>query len=492
MIALGVALLVLCFAALLLLNVPVAFAVGIAASVGLLAASDAEVASAIAQKMASGVDSFPLLAIPFFILAGNVMSASGMAKRLIDAARVLVGWMPGGLSLVNVLSCMLFGSISGSAAAAISSIGGVTIPALEAEGEDRGYATALCTTAATTGLLIPPSNVMIVYAVVAQTSVAALFFAGVGPGVLLGLLLMVAALLVRRPDPERGARARRESRPSSAAQAATAVALACPSLALIVVVLGGILGGYFSATEAAAVSVFFAALIGVFERFVQALRKEAGPRLSLGGIPRIVLESVRTTSIVMFLIAASQAMSWVLSYLRIPQTFADELLSIASDPIVLLILMNLTLLVVGTFLDMTPALLIFTPIFLPVAQALGLHPVHFGVVMILNLSIGLCTPPVGTCLFVGCSVGRVSIARVAKPMLPFFGAMVLALILTTASASLSMWLPRTLDLVDPEPSEITETLAAHPGAATCSTCDARAGSWSGQQPCRVLPRARAR
>lgn len=458
MIELGVALLVMVFAALLLLNVPVAFAVAAAATVGLLAASDAEVTTTIAQKIASGVDSFPLLAIPFFVLAGNVMSAGGMAKRLIDAARVLVGWMPGGMSLVNVLSCMLFGSISGSAAAAISSIGGVTIPALEQEGEDRGYATALCTTAATTGLLIPPSNVMIVYAVVAQTSVAALFFAGVFPGVMLGLLLMAVAMLVRRPDPALAARARAESRPASVGHALTSLLLALPSLALIVIVLGGILGGFFSATEAAAVSVFFAVLVGLFERAVQAVRREAGPRLTLGSVPRIVDESTRTTAMVMFLIAASQALSFVLSYLRIPQEFAEHLLSITADPVVLLILINVTLLVVGTFLDITPAVLIFTPIFLPVAEAIGLHPAHFGVVMILNLCIGLCTPPVGTCLFVGCSVGRVTIARVTRPMLPFYGAMVLALVATTAAAPLSTWLPTTLGLIDtpapqPQPQE---------------------------------------
>ncbi len=453
----GVALLVVVFAALLLLNVPVAFAVGIAATVGMLAASDAEVTTALAQRMAAGVDSFPLLAIPFFILAGNVMSASGMAKRLIDAARVLVGSLPGGLSLVNVVSCMLFGSISGSAAAAISSIGNITIPALENEGEDRSYATALCTTAATTGLLIPPSNVMIVYAVVAQTSVAALFFAGVLPGILLGLLLMGTALIVRRPDPARAAAAREASRPESTGQAIAAVLLALPSLSLIVIVLGGILGGIFSATEAAAVSVFFAIVVGIFERAVQAARREDGPKLSLRSLPGILDASTRTTAIVMFLIAASQALSFVLSYLRIPQAFAEQLLSLTENPLVLLLLINVTLLAVGTFLDITPAVLIFTPIFLPVSDAIGLHPAHFGVVMILNLCIGLCTPPVGTCLFVGCSVGRVSIARATRPMLPFYAAMVIALALTTAVAPLSTWLPASLDLIDRTPSQTSET-----------------------------------
>ncbi|MAY75937.1 MAG: hypothetical protein CMJ31_14700 [Phycisphaerae bacterium] len=452
----GVTLLILVFAALLLMHVPVAFAVGVAAVVGLLAASDAEGLTSIAGRMAAGVDSFPLLAIPFFVLAGNVMGASGTAKRLVDAARVLVGWMPGGLSLVNVVSCMLFGSISGSAAAAISSIGGVTIPALEAEGEDRGYATALSTTAATTGLLIPPSNVMIVYAVVAQTSVAALFFAGIGPGILLGMLIMVAALLTRRADPAMAARARAEGRPKSAMDGLVRILLALPSLTLIVVVLGGILGGVFSATEAAAVSVLLAFVIGVFDRFVQAARREEAPKLTMRSLPRIVHLSTTTTAIVMFLIATSQAMSWVLAYLRIPQTFATELLAITSDPIALLVLMNVTLLVVGTFLDMTPAILIFTPIFLPVAESLGLHPAHFGIVMILNLSIGLCTPPVGTCLFVGCSVGKVSIPRITKPILPFYGAMVAALAVTTGLEALSMWLPSSLDLIDPGTPVVSE------------------------------------
>lgn len=450
MIEVAVGLMILVFAALLLMHVPVAFAVGLAATVALLASSDADVLVTISQRMATGVDSFPLLAIPFFVLAGNVMAAGGLAKRLIDAARVLVGWLPGGLSLVNVLSCMLFGSISGSAAAAISSIGGITIPALEAEGEDRAYATALCTTSATTGLLIPPSNVMIVFAVVAQSSVAALFFAGVGPGVLLGLLLMATAMLARRPDPALAARARAESRPTSAGAAVVSLLLALPPLTLVVIVLGGILGGRFSATEAAAVSVAFAVLIGVFERLVQAARREDGPRITLAKAPRIISSSAKTTAIVMFLVATSQALSWVLSYLRIPQTFAEQLLSLTSDPIALLILMNLTLLVVGTFLDITPAVLIFTPIFLPVAEAIGLHPAHFGVVLILNLCIGLCTPPVGTCLFVGCSVGRVSIARVTRPMLPFYAAMIAALVVTTTAAPLSMWLPEALGLVEVE------------------------------------------
>ena len=447
MIGIGVVLLLLSFVALLLLHVPVAFAVGLSTVITLVGASDIDALTTTAQRMSAGVDNFALLAIPFFILAGNIMSAGGLAKRLIDAARVLVGWLPGGLSLVNVLACMFFGAISGSAVAAISSIGSIMTPALEDEGEDRGYSAALCTTAATTGLLIPPSNVMIVYAVVAQTSIAALFFAGIGPGVLLGLLLMVTALIVRRPNREMEAAAIAKNRIKSTREAILPLVLALPSLSLIVLVLGGILGGIFSATEAAAVSVLLAAIIGVFERWVQAYLNETGPRIKLNQLPAILFESAKTTAIVMFLIATSQALSWVLSYLRIPQYVAESLLSLTTNPVMLMIIINVTLLIVGTFLDITPAVLLFTPIFLPVAEELGINPIHFGMILILNLCIGLCTPPVGTCLFVGCSIGKVSIARITKPLLPFFVAMVIALAATTWWPDLSLWIPRVMGLL---------------------------------------------
>lgn len=461
MIALAVVLVVTAFVSLLLLAVPIAFVVAIAASLGLLAASEIDVGATIAQRMAAGVDSFPLLAIPLFILAGNVMSAGGTADRLIDAAKALVGRLPGGLSVVNVVSCMLFGSISGSAGAAISSIGSVTIPALEEDGESRAYATALCTTAATTGLLIPPSNVMIVYAVVAQTSVAALFFAGIGPGLLLGVMIIATALVVRRFGNSRGAPRSVDTRPASPTARLDAAALALPSLSLIAVVLGGILGGAFSATEAAAIAVLFAVMIGCVERLVKAVRHEEGPKLTFASVPRVLVTSTTTTAIVMFLIASSQALSWVLSYLRVPQEFAEQLIAITDNPIALLTLINLALLAVGTVFDMTPAVLIFAPIFLPVAETIGLDPVHFGVVMVLNLSVGLCTPPVGNCLFIGCSVGRESLTTVSRAMIPFYCAMLAALTVTTAVPAVSTWLPRSLDLLD-DRNRLTETTEAMP------------------------------
>ena len=452
MIAAALALLALVFMALLLLYVPIAFAVGVAAVIGMLAAGDGDVVTSIAQRMAAGVDSFPLLAIPLFILAGNIMGTGGLARRLINAAKLIVGRLPGGMSIASVVSCMLFGSISGSAAAAISSIGAIMIPALENEGEDRAHATALVTTAATTGLLIPPSNVMIVYAVVAQTSVAALFFAGIGPGVLLGLFIIVAAIITRRSKHTPATTSTRTKANTRTSHPLLDIALAMPSLVIVIVVLGGILGGAFSATEAAGVSVFLACLAAIGERIMQGVLREDGQRMRLRDIPALLRTSARTTSIVLFLIAASQALSWVLAYLRVPQEFAEHMLAITSNPIALLLLMNIALLLVGTVLDMTPAVLIFTPIFLPVAQELGLHPAHFGVVMILNLCIGLCTPPVGGCLFVGCTIGNVSITRLTRPMLPFYAAMIAALVVTTAAAPLSMALPNALGLIHEDPT----------------------------------------
>jgi tripartite ATP-independent transporter DctM subunit len=349
-----------------------------------------------------------------------------------DFAAALVGRLPGGLAYVNTLTCMLFGSVSGSAAAAVSSIGGFMIPEMHAKGYSREFAVALTATSATTGLLIPPSNIMIVYAVVAgNVSVAALFMAGVLPGVIVGLAIMLAALLLNLRG---AARAKIEPPPLG-----KALIGALPSALLIVIVLGGILGGVFSATEASAIAVAYALLLGV------GIYKEVSP----SALPLILLRSAKTTSVVMLLVGASQAMSWVLAYERIPQTVSAAMLALSSEPLVLLLLINVLLMAVGMFMDMTPAVLIFTPIFLPVVTAplIAMDPVHFGIVMIANLCIGLCTPPVGTCLFVACSVGKTSIARVVAPAIPFFIAMTVALMLITYIPVLSLWLPRMLELM---------------------------------------------
>ncbi len=451
-------LLIVVFVTCLLMDVPIAFAIAVATFTAILALGEVSTEQQVAWKMAEGIESFPLLAIPFFILAGNLMGEGGMAKRLMNLASSLLGWLPGGLAYVNTLTCMLFGSISGSAAAAISSIGGFMIPEMKQRGYHKDFSTALTTTAATTGLLIPPSNIMIVYAAVAEsTSVAAIFMAGVLPGIVVGLLIM-AVCLILSITAKYGA-----GDWPGIKQLLRDVVWATPSLLLILIVIGGILGGIFSATEAAAIAVIYAFFIPAMhwglECISQALHDKTLYEISiiddavvrsrawLIKMPDILLKTGKTNAIVMLLIGASQAMGWFLNFEQIPQQISTRLLAISDNPIVILLIINLVLLVVGTFLDMTPAVLIFTPIFLPVVVKLGMHPVHFGIVMIANLCIGLCTPPVGTCLFLGCSVGNTTIARVSRSMLPFYLAMLIALLLITFIPSLAMWLPALLEQI---------------------------------------------
>ncbi len=417
--------LILVFILLLVMNVPIAVAIALASFVAMLSAG-IEPSIVVAGKMVSGVNSFALLAIPFFILSGHLMGRGGMARRLIDFAGTLVGFLPGGLAYVNTLTCMLFGSISGSAAAAVSSVGGFMIPEMNRKGYNREFNVAVTTTAATTGLIIPPSNIMIVYSVAAgSVSIAAMFMAGVLPGILSGLFIMLVCCgFAFRKKYECEKRA-------TLKEILIAFKRAFLSLFLIVIVIGGILMGIFTATEAAAISVVYAFLltVGVYRE------------IKLGVLPELLLQTGITTAIVMLLIGASSGMSWIMTMANIPQTVSAALLGLSSNPIVVLLTINLLLLFVGTFMDMTPAVLIFTPIFLPVVISLGMHEVHFGIMMIANLCIGLCTPPVGACLFIGCGVGKTTIAKVTKTMLPFFGAMIVALMMITYIPTLSLWLP---------------------------------------------------
>jgi tripartite ATP-independent transporter DctM subunit len=442
-----VAILLVVFVGLMLINVPIAVCIGLATVATIATLGDVPTGYVVAQRLSTGIASFPLLAIPFFVLSGVLMGDAGMARRLMEFASSLVGRFPGGLAYVNTLSCMLFGAVSGSAAAAVSSIGGFMIPQMEEKGYKREFAVALTATSATTGLLIPPSNIMIVFAVVSgNVSVAALFLAGVVPGFVMGLALMAASFVslhfLAPPEVRAAARAAAKVAREGAAGAAPVSVLgaflrALPSLLLVVVVLGGILGGLFSATEASAIAVAYCLVLGMgFYREVKFTH-----------LPDVLLRAARTTSVVMLLVGASQAMSWVLAYEQIPQMVSEAMLAMSANPLLVLLLINLLLLIVGTFMDMTPAVLIFTPIFLPVVIGLGMDPVHFGIVIIANLCIGLCTPPVGTCLFLGCSVGRTTIARVVPSAIPFFVAMFLALMLITYWAPLSLALPRLLKLM---------------------------------------------
>jgi tripartite ATP-independent transporter DctM subunit len=428
----SIILLFISFFALLSFGVPVAYSIGISTTLTiLLNIALLPGITTVAQRMTTGIDSFALLAIPFFVLAGELMNRGGIANRLINFAKSLMGSLPGGLAYVNILAAMLFGAISGSAVAAASAIGSVMTERMEDEGYPRPFSAALNITASTTGLLIPPSNVLIVYALASggAASVASLFIAGYLPGILVGFALMlVAAFVARKNKFTSGERVK-------IGQVFTDFRKAFFSLLMLVIIVGGIVQGVFTATEAAAVAVLYAIILGY-----------SYGTISTKDLPSILLNSAKTTAIVMFLICTSMAMSWLFSFESIPQLMTGFLLETVSNPFLIFLLINITLLVVGTFMDMTPAVLIFTPIFLPVVTQLGMDPVHFGIIMVLNLCIGLCTPPVGTILFVGAGVANISVSKVIKPLMPFLVAMIIVLFLVTFCEGLSLWLPNLFGL----------------------------------------------
>ncbi len=430
----SIIILVVSFVVLLVLNVPIAISIGISTLLTMLFTIDFTPAMmTMAQRIAGGINSFALLAIPFFILSGLLMGQGGIARRLIEFAKVFFGMLPGGLAFVNVISCTLFGAISGSAVAATSAVGGFMVPAMDKEGYDRGFSAALTATSSTTGLLIPPSNVLIVYSLASGgVSIAALFIAGYIPGLLMMLGLMVVcgiwAKIKRYPVGER--------MPAREALRKTVDAL--PSLALIIIVIGGIVAGYFTATEASVIAVLYSLILAVL------IYRE----VKVSALPEILVKAVETTAIVMLLIGTSSAMSWVLSYENIPQIISDGLIALSDNPIIILLTINLILLIVGIFMDMTPAVLIFTPIFLPVVTELGMSPLHFGIMMVMNLCIGLCTPPVGSVLFVGAGIANTTIEKMFKPMLPMYLAMFIMLMLVTYVPAMSEALPRLFGLYE--------------------------------------------
>lgn len=422
----------LSFFTLLMLKVPVAYSIGISTTISLLLNIDKLPGiTTIAQRMTTGIDSFALLAIPFFVLAGEIMKRGGIANRLINFAKSLVASLPGGLAYVNVLASMLFGAISGSAIAATSAIGSIMTDRMEEEGYPREFSASVNITSSTTGLLIPPSNILIVYALASggTASVAALFIAGYLPGILLGLAIMsYVAFVAITKNFTKGERV-----PFSLIF--TYFRKAFFSLLLLVIVVGGIVAGIFTATEASAIAVLYAGVLALIYGDVK-----------VKDFSSILLASAKTTAVVMFLICTSMAMSWLFSFEGIPELISNFLLEQFSNKIVIFLLINVVLLIIGTFMDMTPAVLIFTPIFLPVVTELGMHPVHFGIVLVLNLCIGLCTPPVGTILFVGSGIAKVSVSQVIKPLLPFLLIMVIVLLLITYIPEISMFLPRLFNL----------------------------------------------
>ncbi len=426
-----VIILVLSFVSLLLIGVPVAWSIAISSLLTMMVSIPTLPAlTTVSQRIGTGLDSFALLAIPFFVLSGQLMNKGGIAHRLIAFAKTLVGALPGGLALINVISAMLMGAIAGSAMASASAMGSILGPEMEKEGYSKEFGAAVNITSSTIGLVIPPSNVLIVYSLASGgVSIAALFLAGYIPGILTGLFLMiVASFWAKKKKYKVGKR-------SSIKDVVKTFISAFPSLMLLVVVIGGIVTGIFTATEASAIAVLYTLVLAFWYK-----------EITIKSLPQIFLDSCGTTAIVMLLIGASMSMSWIMSYENIPQDISTLLLGISDNPIVVLLIINLLLLFVGIFMDMTPAVLIFTPIFLPIITKLGMDPVQFGIVMVLNLCIGLCTPPVGSVLFVGVGIANTTIEKVVKPLLPLFVSMIIALFLVTYFPELSLWLPRLFDL----------------------------------------------
>ncbi len=478
---LGVIVLVVSFLFLLVIGVPIAFSIGIAGILTMLVSIDSLPAfTTFAQRMASGLDSFALLAIPFFILAGNIMNSGGIAIRLINLAKKLVGRWPAGLAFVNVFANMLFGAISGSAAASASAIGSIMGPEMKKDGYDTNFSAAVNIASATTGLSIPPSNILIVYSLASGgVSITALFLAGYLPGIMTGLAIMLISMaLIIKHDKGIGKAILAVSKaiaglgviagvfvalhhlkgysasgynggvaiiialilfligrvikkkPESVKRGLKVLWDAIPSLFLLIVVIGGIVGGFFTATEASAVAVLYALVLSLIYK-----------EISIKDLPNIILRSVKTTAIVLLLVATCIGLSWIMAYENIPQNVSAGLLGISDNPFIILLIINMILLFVGVFMDMTPAVLIFTPIFLPIVTNMGVDPTHFGIIMVLNLSVGLCTPPVGSVLFIGCSVANVKIDKVIKPLLPMFIAMIVVLLMVSYIPQISLFLP---------------------------------------------------
>jgi tripartite ATP-independent transporter DctM subunit len=416
------------FVLLCALGLPVAYALGLSAILGALWI-DLPL-EAIMLKISDGTDDFSLLAIPFFVLAGGIMAEGGMANRLINLAKVFVGFIRGGLALVNILASTLFGCISGSSVADTSAIGSVMIPQMVKAGFPRVYATNVTICGSVQALLVPPSHNAVIYSLAAggTVSVAHLFLAGILPGLLFGLCLIALVLWTSHK------RGYPKGEPVALKDIPKIVTDALWGLVTIVIIMGGILSGVFTPTESAAVACVYAFLV-TFLVYRDYHWSE---------LPRMVHRVVKTVSMVMMLIGFSVAFGYMMTLMQIPAKITYFFLNISDNKYAFLFMVNILLLVLGTFMDLAPMLLICTPIFMPIIAKLGIHPVHFGMVMILNLGIGLITPPVGPTLFVGCAVGKVTMEQVSKELWPFYGAMCVALLLVTYIPALSLWLPGLL------------------------------------------------
>ena len=413
------------FTVLLLIGTPVAFCLGVSsfATVAYLGLPPLVVF----QRLNAGISVFALMAIPFFIYAGELMVRGDIARRLVALAGAAVGHMRGGLGQVNIAASVLFGGISGSAAADASAIGGLMIPQMEKRGYDTDYAVNITVVSSIIALMLPPSHNLIIYSISAggRISIADLFTAGIIPGMILALSLMVAAWMVAR---RRGY----PTEPFPGGRAVLGLLInATPGLILVAIIFGGVRSGVFTASESSCIAVVYALAVTLL----------AYRTLSWEGFAAATLGAVRTTSMVLLVIGSAAAFGWLLAYLRVPASLVTFMQGVSDNPIIILLLINVLLLFLGTFMDMSPLIVITTPIFLPVATAFGVDPVHFGIILVLNLGIGLCTPPVGAVLFVGCAVGRIPVWQVVRTVWPFWGAAVVTLMLVTYIPALSLWLP---------------------------------------------------
>ena len=407
----------------LILGVPIAYGIGLAASFGLLTAAGVNLA-VVPQRMFTMLDSFSLLAIPFFVLAGNLMDRGGISKKLIRFASCIVGHIRGGLGMVTILACMLFGAISGSGSAASAAIGSLTIPAMKEKGYDGEFAGAITAVSGPLGIIIPPSVVMVIYATTANVSVGQMFLAGYIPGILLGLGMMVSVYCIalkRHYPPEKKA---------GIQEFFVSLKEAIWALLMIVIIMGGIFGGFFTATEAACVAVFYALLVGIF------IYKE----LKISDLGKIFEDSAKTSAGIMFCVATTNILAWLMTNQQIPMKVASVLGSSINSKILMLIMVNIIFLVLGTFLDSTPAIILAVPILLPLVQQYGVNPVHFGIITTVNLAIGMSTPPVGITLFVSSSISETPLTKMVRFMLPIWAVMIAILLVITYIPQISMLL----------------------------------------------------
>lgn len=413
------------FTTLMLIGTPIAFCLGVASFATVLYMGLPPLV--VFQRLNSGMSVFSLLAIPFFIYAGDLMVRGGIASRIVAFAASMVGHVRGGLGQVNIVTATLFGGISGSAVAEAAAVGGLMIPQMKQRGYGADYAVNVTSMAALIALLLPPSHNMIIYSISAggKISIADLFTAGVLPGILLAVALMVTAYIVAR------SRGYPTERFPGLATVAHLLAVAVPGLLLIAIIFGGVRSGIFTATESSCIAVIYALLVTIF----------VYRQMSWKDFVHATQGAVRTTAMVLLIIGTAAAFSWLMAFLKVPASLVLWMKSVADDPLTVLLLLNVLMLVLGTFMDMGPTIIICTPIFLPVARAYGIDPVHFGVIMILNFGIGLNTPPVGAVQFVACAVGKISVWEAMRSIWPFYGAGLVVLGLVTYIPAISLWLP---------------------------------------------------